>query len=132
MALIQCTINSRALGMNTDINVVLPEATFTTEDHPSFPVLYLLHGGLDNFTNWQRYTMVEKYATDHNLVVVMPSAALSFYNDMVYGQNYYSYVAIELPQYVKSTFPVSDKREDTFICGLSMGVWLASSWLVQT
>jgi S-formylglutathione hydrolase FrmB len=40
---------------------------------------------------------------------------------MVYGKKYYDYVSDELVKFVRKTFRFSDKREDNFICGLSMG-----------
>ena len=37
------------------------------------------------------------------------------------GDNYYDYVAKELPEAIEAMFQVSDKPEDRFIGGLSMG-----------
>jgi len=121
MAYVHCTLKSAELGMNTDINVILPEDAGVGPKRARYPALYLLHGASDNYSNWLRSTAVERYATERGLAVVMPSAALSFYNDMKYGQNYYSYISSELPNFVKTMFPVLDGRENTFVAGLSMG-----------
>ena len=51
----------------------------------------------------------------------MPDVRNSFYQDMVYGENYFTYLTKELPEYIQTIFPVSKKREDTFVAGLSMG-----------
>ena len=56
-----------------------------------------------------------------NLAVVMPNVHRSFYADMKSGGRYWEFVSEELPQIVKSFFPVSSRREDTFAAGLSMG-----------
>jgi putative tributyrin esterase len=37
------------------------------------------------------------------------------------GQNYFSYIADELPEYLSLVFNLSRKKEDNFIAGLSMG-----------
>ena len=87
----------------------------------TYPVLYLLHGALDDRTMWVRNTSIETYAQEKELVVVMPSAQNSFYVNAKAGLNYYSFVADELPKVIAKYFPISEKREDTFIAGYSMG-----------
>ena len=56
-----------------------------------------------------------------NLAIVMPAAHLSFYTDMAYGGKYGKFIGEEVPAVVHDLFPLSSKREDTFIVGLSMG-----------
>jgi len=122
MALLHCTLKSKALNMNTDIHVVLPETDYSKGEAPvRHPVLYLLHGASDNYSNWLRNTRIEEFASEAGLAVVMPSADLSFYLDMALGHYYYTYITVELPRFVETMFPVSRKREDTFVAGLSMG-----------
>lgn len=122
MALIHCSFGSDSLGMTTDIHVILPEVDVKEgEKDVRFPTLYLLHGASDNYSNWIRFTSVERYAAQHGIAVVMPEAGLSFYNNMPMGYNCYDYVAKELLAFTRAMFPLSDKREETFIAGLSMG-----------
>jgi S-formylglutathione hydrolase FrmB len=45
----------------------------------------------------------------------------SFYTDVVHGGRYWQFVAEELPRIVHGSFVLSDRREDTFVAGLSMG-----------
>ncbi len=85
------------------------------------PVLYLLHGMSDDHTIWLRRTSIERYAASLGLAVVMPAAARSYYTDMHFGLKYWTFISEELPALVESFFPISDKREDTFAAGLSMG-----------
>ena len=85
------------------------------------PTLWLLHGASDNHTIWQRRTSIERYAAPLGLAVVMPNAHLSSYADMAHGGKYYTYISQELPEKMRAMFPLSDKREDNFIAGLSMG-----------
>lgn len=131
MAFFQVNFFSAALGFNTDINVFIP--TPNTDDvlnnkdtdyflpDAKFQVLYLLHGAYGDCTDWFRLTSIEKYATLHKLAVVMPSAANSYYQDMFRGGNYFTYLTEELPMFVEKMFPISSRREDTFVAGLSMG-----------
>jgi S-formylglutathione hydrolase FrmB len=84
-------------------------------------VLYLLHGYSDDQTAWQRWSSVECYVEGLNLAVVMPAVQNSFYSDMANGGKFFTYVTEEVPALVHEIFPLSTKRADTFIAGLSMG-----------
>ena len=87
-----------------------------------FPTLYLLHGMSDDHTAWQRFTAIERHVSHLNLAVVMPTTHLGWYTDMEYGNRYWTYLTQQLPGICRSFFHgMSDKREDTFIAGLSMG-----------
>ncbi|WP_454300646.1 alpha/beta hydrolase [Salana multivorans] len=127
MALARTYIFSEALRMSTSLTVVLPQATsgqigmtgVRAAGEP--PVLYLLHGLSDDDTIWLRRTSIERYAADYGIAVVMPRVERSFYQDMAYGEAYWTYVSEELPAIVQQLFRVSGRREDTFVAGLSMG-----------
>lgn len=83
--------------------------------------LYLLHGNTDDHTSWQRQTSIERYAMAHNLAVIMPTTHLAAYTNQRYGLRYFDYIAYEIPEISRRYFPLSDKRGDQFIAGLSMG-----------
>jgi S-formylglutathione hydrolase FrmB len=109
------------------MNVILPQ-TSTTQigmaggtAKKTYPVLYLLHGCSDDHTIWERRTSIERYVAGMDLAVVMPNVHRSYYTDMYSGGNYWTFISEELPGIVKQFFPISDKREDTFVAGLSMG-----------
>ena len=51
----------------------------------------------------------------------MPDGYNSHYVDNPWGGNYYSYLTKELPEMLRSLLPLSAKRENNFITGLSMG-----------
>lgn len=128
MALLTCDFFSDALEMGTSITVVLPQRTaaqigVATDGAPTGPppVLYLLHGLSDDHTAWTRYTSIERYATAAGLAVVMPAVGRSFYADEVGGHPYWTYLSEELPEIVASFFGVSQRPEETFVAGLSMG-----------
>jgi S-formylglutathione hydrolase FrmB len=130
MAVLQVNFLSKYLMMNTMATVIIP--TLASKDLQSpledvysrekrFPVLYLLHGFLGDHTDWLRYTSIERYANEKGIAVIMPSAYNSFYTDMAYGIRCWSYISEELPLVMRSLFPISDKRDDNFVAGLSMG-----------
>lgn len=125
MALIHCNFFSKYLSYDTQVNVILPENrgdnAFDDSKPYQFQVLYLLHGRGDDCNAWIRNSAIERYASAHYLAVVIPSGEDSFYANSVNGKEYYSYMTEELPRYMKQWFPISDKPEDTFIAGLSMG-----------
>src|SRR5690606_7723267 len=83
--------------------------------------LWLLHGRSDDHTIWLRRTSIERYVAPLGLAVVMPNANLSFYNNMAWGARYGDFFENELPELARSFFPLSARREDNFIAGLSMG-----------
>jgi len=127
MAFIQCDFFSETLGGSCSMNVILPQATTeqigvtSTTNNGKHPVLWLLHGATDDHTAWMRYSSIERYAAELGLAVIMPAANLSFYQDMATGPRYGTFLSDELPQVARSFFPLSEKREKTFIAGLSMG-----------
>jgi S-formylglutathione hydrolase FrmB len=127
MALIHCNFYSEVLGLSTSMDVILPQQTTSQigmqgkVKNSKHPTLYLLHGLSDDQTIWQRRTAIERYVANIGLAVVMPSVARSWYADMVDGPKYWTFISEELPVLARSFFPLSDRREDNFVAGLSMG-----------
>lgn len=128
MALINLKFYSEMLGRQTEILVVMPQKSTYGEiginkgvRTEKYKCLYLLHGLSDDHTIWSRRTSIERYATEYGICVVMPEGGKSFYTDMKYGDKYYSYISKELPRIVREFLNVSDKREDNYIAGVSMG-----------
>ena len=117
MALFQGVFRSEALNQDTCFNIIIPQ------DCPKEEIrtVYLLHGMHGDHTGWCRKTSIERYAQDRRLAIVMPDGENGFYTDMKYGKKHYTYVAEELVDYTRRIFRLSEKRENTFICGLSMG-----------
>jgi putative tributyrin esterase len=128
---------SDSLSLSTSMTVLLPQRTTTqigmtgaTTAGPP-PVLYLLHGLSDDDTIWLRRTSVERYVAPLGLAVVMPQVHRSFYADEHYGGRYWTFLSEELPELVGSWFAVSQRREDTFVAGLSMGGYGALKWAMR-
>jgi putative tributyrin esterase len=128
---------SDALALSTSMTVLLPQRTTSqigmagaATDGPP-PVLYLLHGLSDDDTTWLRRTSIERYVAPLGLAVVMPQVHRSFYADEHHGGRYWTFLSQELPSLVASWFRVSDRREDTFVAGLSMGGYGALKWALR-
>ncbi|HPF88581.1 MAG TPA: alpha/beta hydrolase family protein [Candidatus Limiplasma sp.] len=121
MSFIQMQLHSECLTRKAEINVILPEMSDERRlDNGKYPVLWLLHGATDDQTMWQRFTSLELYAQKRGIAVVMPAVDISFYANIDAGR-YFDYVTQELPRMLQSYFPLSEKREDNFIAGMSMG-----------
>jgi putative tributyrin esterase len=127
MALIECKFYSEVLGLSTSMTVILPQQTTTqiglsnVRRGDLHPTLYLLHGLSDDDSIWLRRTSIERYVAELGIAVVMPQVHRSFYTDMAGGGNYWTFISEELPALARSFFPLSPKREDNFVAGLSMG-----------
>lgn len=131
MAILQYKISSQALGTKTNVNVILPTPSpFEMIQRPGenfysdgkkYQVLYLYHGTHGDSWDWLRFSRIESYAQNHRLAVVMPEVQNSSFHNIPNSYRYYDFVSQELPEIINWTFPISRKRENTFVAGLSMG-----------
>ncbi len=124
-----------------DISVIVPGITSSDVDKPNashkppekYPVLYLLHGYLNDYSTWLRYTSLERYAEERNIAIVTFSAENGYYLNMEEMQsnvgsmsrlmhpNYVQFLTKELPEFVTAMFPITTDPKHTYIAGLSMG-----------
>lgn len=119
MALLQVNFVSDSLKRTVPIQVILPVDKPST---PPYKTLYLLHGVYGNYTDWVAGTNIQRLAEERDLAVVMPSGDNAFYLDQpMTNNNYGTFIGNELIEMTRKIFPLSRKREDTFIAGLSMG-----------
>ena len=130
MALVNLNFESQYLNGNTEVSIILPDkprdqgpTQFYGNGH-KYKVLWLLHGTFGDHTDWLRKSSIELYACEKDLIVVMPSALNSDYTNWdhcMMGYAMYDFLTEELMPLVYNWFPASDKREDNYISGLSMG-----------
>lgn len=124
MSFLTCDFFSYHLGMEIQMNVLLPEQR---QEKPvlnpdaKYKVLYLLHGHSDDHSAYIRKSLIEVLVRRYNLAVVMPDAHRSGYGNAVHGHHYYDYIMEDVMVQVPNFFPVSTRPEDTYIAGLSMG-----------
>lgn len=108
------------------VAVLSNDIAFGSENNPNFkrPTknVYLLHGYSGCDTDWPANVALGDLANRYNVNFFMPNGDNSFYlNNKATGFKYASYVGEEFIEYTRKTFNLSDKREDTFVGGLSMG-----------
>jgi putative tributyrin esterase len=138
VALIRCDFFSDVLELSTSMTVILPQATAgqigmegVASRSGRHPTLYLLHGLSDDDSIWLRRTSIERYVAPLGLAVVMPQVHRSYYADEVHGGRYWTFLSQELPEIARSFFPLTDRREETFVAGLSMGGYGAFKWALR-
>jgi diacylglycerol O-acyltransferase / trehalose O-mycolyltransferase len=115
-------ISSPAVGATVSARLLLPPQWSRTASR-RWPVLYLLHGGHDDYTSWTRETNIESFARDKNVLVVMPSAGPTgiptrWQNDGGGAPDYESFDVDELMQLLERDYHASALRA---VAGVSTG-----------
>lgn len=127
MAVIQASVYSKTLKRVVPFNALVPldlieiPGVFELPKGP-MKALYFLHGYSGNHNDILIGTNMHELSLKYNLAVFMPSGENSFYlddpeRDILYAE----FVGNELLEITRKFFPLSAKREDTFIGGFSMG-----------
>lgn len=123
MALIKLNFLSKCLERKVTVNLIIPIDNPKREvTKEPFKLLVLLHGYNGDHTDWLTNTDIVNYAEEKNIVVALPAGENKFYADNTFtGERYGTFIGDELVCILRSTFQLSDRREDTYIAGLSMG-----------
>ncbi len=128
MAIIHVKFFSNCLMRTVPFIAALPnDGTFSEYGQPDFvngslKTLYLLHGYTGDETDYLANTRVCELSKKYGIAVIMPDGDNSFYIDNAVEKRYFGkYIGEELTEYTRRLFHLSEKREDTFIGGLSMG-----------
>lgn len=127
MASLNGVFYSQKLARPVHFSAVLSnDCAWGTDMNPHFKRtaknVYLLHGYSGCDTDWPNNAPLGDLANMFNVNFFMPCGDNSFYLDQeATGFKYAQYVGEEFVNYTRKTFGLSDKREDTFIGGLSMG-----------
>lgn len=122
MALMQLNYRSPALKTAVNLTVYLPITSHVGHQQSAFPksgkyqVLWLLHGGQGDANDFIKYSNVLRHAEENRIALVIPSCPGKFYEEP-----YFTYVTGELPELLGNMLPLSRRREDNFIAGLSHG-----------
>ena len=128
MVLFRGDVKCKSLQRRTSISVILPSDNIhflqdTEEIVPQpYKTLYLLHGLYGSDDIFLANTSIQKFAEDNGIAIVIPTGENSFYVDHEKSHAYYGeFIGQELLDITRNIFPLSHKREDTFIAGFSMG-----------
>jgi len=113
------TFYSAALGHQMQYRVYLPT---NLPSGQLLPVVYLLHGGGDDFRSWSNESAVAEYARD-NFILVMPDGDESYYMNEVEapGKRYKDYITRDLITDVENRFAARRDRDGRALIGISMG-----------
>ena len=127
MAFMTMDFSSNALHRRTQMTVIMPIDKWANDsnqvaDGQPLKTLYLLHGIFGDNLSWPSFSRIQMYAEAKNLAVVIPSGENGFYIDHpdTYD-NYATFCGQEIVELTRRMFPLSRRREDTFIGGFSMG-----------
>jgi len=128
MAVFSGDYYSVALRGFVSFTAVLPIERPPTADQPPaytsgpYPTMYLLHGFSGNRNDWLLRTRIEEWAAARGVAVVMPDGRNNFYLDIEESLEFCGeFVGRELVDVTRRMLPLSHKREDTVIGGISMG-----------
>ena len=128
MSIATLSLKSKILFMPTEVSVVLPDPKpgKSYEKGRKYKVLWLLHGANSDHTEWLYGSTLMKNLRGRDVIAVMPSALNSDYGcypDFGNGYDFPKYFFEELMPIIYGQFSGSDKPEDNFIAGGSMGAF---------
>lgn len=118
-----------------DVSIYLPPS-YKTQTHRRYPVLYLLHGYMDNDDNWfgAKHIFVDAPAAidksltadgAREMIVVMPNAYTvymgSMYSDSVTTGDWERFITHDLVVYIDSHYRTIADRASRGLAGHSMG-----------
>lgn len=121
--------HSDALHREMSYRVFLPT---NLPANQKLPVVYLLHGGGDDFHSWSNRSPVAQFASK-GLILVMPEGGESYYmNEIESPQDRYEdYITRDLIADVERRFPARNDREGRAVIGISMGGFAALKYALS-
>ena len=122
MAYFRIDYNSNALRRQASFEMLIPNdpnaGAPAAEWEKPLCTLFLLHGYHAKAYNWVPDGLAQQY----RFAIVIPTGENSFYlNGPATGTQYQTMVGEELVDYMRRTFGLATKPENTCIAGLSMG-----------
>ncbi|MDO4548698.1 MAG: alpha/beta hydrolase-fold protein [Clostridia bacterium] len=144
MAFYRCTFHSIVLGRPMNFTMLLPDPieykmcpdgkarpSKYLEQKPKFKTVYWLHGkGENEWDTLLRSANIIDFAEKKQIAVVFPSSeGCQFVNGVTW--DIADHIGKELVPVTRKLFPLSDRREDTYVAGISMGGYGALHTLFQ-
>ena len=136
MSVYSINLRSKLLAGPTELSVIVPnpprdlnpQAFYSSGK--KYKVLWLLHSGSGDQNDWLRNTNISYYAEQRQFIAVIPNGLNSDFADhpqFADGYNFSSFFFEELMPFIYNWFPASDKPENNFLSGFSMGG--AATWM---
>jgi S-formylglutathione hydrolase FrmB len=122
---VDVTVHSPANNRNILVRLLVPNG-WSADTTQTWPVLYLLHGGNDDYTSWTRETDIAALSANAGVIVVMPDAG----RDAIYTDwfsvdaahpdsgKWETFHLVELWDLLRASFHASPVRA---VAGLSSG-----------
>lgn len=122
MAYIDCKLKSQILQTTVTVKLYFPTDLPAEVGNQIKGCLTLLHGYTNCAEDWFQMTSAARYAADNGLMLIVPDCGNSFYQNMMYGGAYRTFLVDEMPVLLHNIFRfIPMQRDRNFIAGLSMG-----------
>jgi S-formylglutathione hydrolase FrmB len=131
-------LSSGAIGWNPGVNVLLPDSY---DDKTRYPVLYLLHGGAEDFRTFDTHHNIRGLTAGKEIIIVMPDGGpAGWYSDPVsinpiFGlRNWETFHINELIPWIDATFntlPHNANCKGRAVAGFSMGGFGALKYMAK-
>ncbi len=131
MALLRVDFYSRYLERNVVLTAVIPVdkmdgSKLAKRRQGPYRTVYLLHGLFGQDYDWIDKTHVIQTAEARDVAVIMPSGEDGLYLDKPEINEWHGkFISEELVEVTRRLFPLSRKREDTALAGISIGAYTA-------
>lgn len=132
----QLAFKTPAVAGTTDVRILLPTG-YRAHRRRRYPVLYLLHGALDNYSAWTDKGEAEAVTAGFPLIVVMPDSGPSggytnwLHNGAGGPPEWETYHIDQLLPWVDAHLRTQATRSERAIAGLSMGGFGAMSYAAR-
>jgi S-formylglutathione hydrolase FrmB len=134
--LVELTFRTPALSADTHVRVLLPTG-YDPSGRTRYPVLYLLHGAIDDYRSWTDKGAAEAITKGVPLIVVMPDGGqygsyTNWFNDGAFGPPEWETFHIgQLGPWIDAHYPTIARRSGRATAGLSMGGGGAMSYAAR-
>lgn len=131
MALIRADFYSEYLQRNVVLTAVIPVDKMDGDHRAKkrrgpYRTVYLLHGLFGQDVDWIDKTHVVETAEARDIALIMPSGEDGLYlNKPEIDEWHGKFISEELVTVTRQLFPLSAKREDTALAGISIGAYTA-------
>jgi S-formylglutathione hydrolase FrmB len=115
------TFQSKSLEREMRYRILLPAGY--AKSHQHYPVLYMLHGFMNPYYEWDRQSELARHLDKYDLIVVLPQGDNSWYliSETVPKDKYMRYLLRDLRQEIETKYRVISETYGRAIAGLSMG-----------
>lgn len=122
---------SVSLARDMKYRLILPAGYDTTSRR--YPVLYLLHGLMGSYVDWESRTRLTDYVKGLDLIVVMPDGNDAWYTNSVGDpqDRFEDYILKDLISTIDANYRTISTRHARAIAGLSMGGYGAMKFALK-